>query len=68
MGRLTVTVDEALLDEARKELGTSSKRETIVVALEEVRRRARTRRLLSHQGKLDLGITLEEFLRLREEP
>ena len=67
MKRMTVTIDEALLDEAKKALGTRTKRETIATALREVSRRARLEKVLEHQGKLDLGLTREELLERRED-
>lgn len=66
MARMTVTIDEDLLEEARKTLGTRTKRETIAVALREVSRLARLRGILQHRGRIDLGLTLEELLGHRE--
>ncbi|MBI4859501.1 MAG: type II toxin-antitoxin system VapB family antitoxin [Candidatus Riflebacteria bacterium] len=68
MIRLTVTLDEGELDEARKALGTRTKRETIAKALREVTRLARLRCLLEHRGRVDLGFTTQDLIRRREEP
>ena len=66
MGRLTVTLDDQLLDEARGAMSTRTKRETIEVALREVVRRAKTRRALEHKGRLRLGFSREDLLRRRD--
>lgn len=67
MGRMTITVDEALVEAARQALGTRSKRETIVRALEEAARRARLERAAGHAGAIDPGFTGEDVLRWRQE-
>lgn len=66
MGRLSVAIDEKLLEDARQVLGTRTKRETIQVALEEAARRGRLRRMLEHLGTLDLGVSREDVLDRRE--
>ena len=67
MGRLTMTLDEKLLEEAGRALGTRTKRDTVLLALQEVVRRSRQRGILEHMGKLDLGFTVEELIRWREQ-
>ncbi len=66
MGRLTLTLDDQLLEEARRVMATRTKRETIEAALREVVRRARARKALEHKGKLHLGFSREDLLRRRE--
>ncbi len=65
MGRLTVEIDDDLLQSTQELLGTKTKRETIIVALEDARRAAARKRLLEHAGQLELGFTLEELFELR---
>ena len=67
MGRMSVAIDAELLDDARKVLGTRTKRETIVVALREAARRGRLGRMLAHRGKVELGLTREDVLARREQ-
>jgi len=62
MGRLTVSLDDVLIDQARKVLGVRTKRDTITAALEEVVRQARLEGIAAHCGKLDLGFSREELL------
>jgi len=64
---MTVRIEDDLLQDAQEELGTRTKRETIVVALEEVRRRRRLKRVLEHAGTMELGFTLEDLRRMRDE-
>jgi len=67
MHRLTVTLDEDLLQAAQQALGTRTKRETIVVALEEAARRRAIRQALEAAGTVDLGFTVDDLRRQREE-
>ena len=65
MARLSVTIDDELLEQARGVLRARSKRETITEALREVLRRARLAEIAGHKGKVDLGFRLEELLERR---
>ena len=65
MGRMTVTVDDDLLRETQELLGTRTKRETILVALEEARRWQKLRKLQALRGQAELDLTSEELRRLR---
>ncbi len=67
MGRLTVTIDEALLEEAKEALGVETRAEAIRTALEEAVRRRRLANALAHKGQLALRGDLAELRRLREE-
>jgi Arc/MetJ family transcription regulator len=67
MSRLTVTVDEALLEEAKEALGVDTRAEAIRTALEEAVRRRRLANALAHKGQLALRGDLAELRRLREE-
>lgn len=67
MGRMTATLDDRLIEEARKALATRTKRETIEAALRDVVRRARARKALEHKGRIDLGFPREDLLDRREQ-
>lgn len=65
--RRTVVVDDELLEEARKVLGTKGIRETIEVGLREAVRKRRLEELRRSLGKVELGLTRKELARLRDE-
>lgn len=65
--RLTVTVDEALLEEARRLAGTRTKREALELALREFVRRLGLAAIQAHAGAVDLALTVEDLLKAREE-
>lgn len=65
--RRTVVVDDALLAEARRALGTKGVRDTIEAGLREAVRRRRLDDLRRSLGKVELGLTPEELARLRDE-
>lgn len=67
MSRMTVTVDEGLIEEARNALGAATKSEAIRRALEEVLRRRRLQRALENAGRVELDVDPERLRRLREE-
>lgn len=57
--RMTVTLDNRLVEEVKNVLGVSTKSEAIRIALHEVLRRRRLESALEHQGKMDLAIDPE---------
>ncbi|MSQ12881.1 MAG: type II toxin-antitoxin system VapB family antitoxin [Dehalococcoidia bacterium] len=65
--RRTVVVDDDLLEEARKVLGTKGIRETIETGLREAVRKRRLEELRRSLGKVELGLTTKELARLRDE-
>lgn len=67
MSRMTVTVDEGLIEEARNALGAATKSEAIRRALEEVLRRSKLQRALENAGRVELDVDPERLRRLREE-
>jgi Arc/MetJ family transcription regulator len=67
MSRMTVTVDEGLIEEARNALGAATKSEAIRRALEEVLRRRRLQRALENAGRVELDLDQDRLRRLREE-
>ena len=64
--RRTVVIEETLLDDARRLLGTRGIRDTVEAALQEVIRRHRLEELRKSLGTMDLGLTSEELTRLRD--
>lgn len=64
--RRTVVIDDELLDEARRILGTKGIRETIETGLREAIRRRRLEQLRRYLGKADMDLTNEELARLRD--
>ncbi|HVT18697.1 MAG TPA: type II toxin-antitoxin system VapB family antitoxin [Thermoanaerobaculia bacterium] len=67
MSRMTVTIDDELLEEAKEALGAETRAAAIRTALEEAVRRRRLTRALAHRGQLALRGGLAELRRLREE-
>jgi hypothetical protein len=65
--RRTVVIDDALLEEARRVLGTRGVRDTVETGLKEAIRRYRLEELRRSLGKVDLDLTPEELARLRNE-
>lgn len=65
--RMTVSLDEGLLEEAKSVLGKKTKKEVIEEALRELVRKKRRERAIADAGKIYLDITLEELLRMRKE-
>lgn len=68
MDRITVTIDQQLIEEARQALGTSTKRETIEMALREAVKASRRAEALSRAGRLDLELDQEGLAELRRRP
>ena len=64
--RRTVVIDDNLLEEARRVLGTKGIRDTVEVGLREAIRRYRLQELRRSLGKIDLDLTSEELGRLRD--
>ena len=64
--RRTVVIEDTLLDDARRLLGTRGIRDTVEEALREVIRRYRLEELRKSLGTVELGLTSEELTRLRD--
>lgn len=56
MTRMTVTLDELILEEAKNLLHTHTKRETIENALIEVIKQKKREKAIEHCGKIDLDL------------
>jgi len=63
--RLTVTVDERLLDEAKKVSRAKSKREAIEIALKDLVRRRRLEQAIGNAGRVNMAVTVDKLLRER---
>lgn len=66
MPRMTIEIDEALLEEARRVLGVRTKREAIERALQELVRQQRRRGIRAHAGQVELELTQETLRTMRE--
>ena len=64
--RRTVVIEDTLLDDARRLLGTKGIRDTVEAALREIIRRYRLEELRKSLGTVELGLTSEELTRLRD--
>ena len=65
--RMTVTLDEKLLEEARMISKKKTKREVIEEALREFVRRKRREDALKYAGTIDMDIDLEDLIKMREQ-
>jgi Arc/MetJ family transcription regulator len=64
--RRTVVIEDVLLEEARRLLGTKGIRDTVEGAFREVIRRHHLEQLRESLGTMKLGLTPEELNRLRD--
>ena len=64
--RRTVVIDDELLEEARRVLGTKGVRDTVEAGLREAIRRRRLEELRRSLGKVELALTPEDLARLRD--
>ena len=64
--RRTVVIEDALLEDAQRLLGTSGIRDTVEQALREVIRRNRLDQLRNSLGAMDLGRSSQELAKLRD--
>lgn len=64
--RRTVVIEDTLLQDAQRLLGTRGIRDTVEEALREVIRRYRLEELRKSLGALELGLSSEELTRLRD--
>ncbi len=67
MARMTLALDENLVKEAQQMLGTSTKRETIQIALIEVVKQRKRQIALTHCGKIKLDLSQPHLQSLREQ-
>ena len=67
MTRMTVTLDETILNEAKSLLHTHTKRETIEIALLEVIKQKKRESAIKHCGKIEIELTQQELEDIREQ-
>lgn len=65
--RISVTIDDALLEEAKEALGAETHAEAIRTALKEAVRRRRLTQALQQRGQIRLRGSLAKLQRLRDE-
>ena len=65
--RHTLIIDDKLLAEAQRALGTTGVRDTVELGLQEVIRRHNLAEFRRSLGKVDLDLSLEELGRLRDD-
>ena len=66
MVRMTITIDDELVDAVKEISGASTKSEAINVALQDFLRRQQLQRVLERQGKVELALDQEKLPELRE--
>lgn len=66
MKRLTLTIDEELINEAQNLLGVSTKRETVQKALMEIIRLKKRKKALDHCGTIELELDQDQLESMRE--
>jgi len=64
--RRTVVIDDELLEDAQRALGTSGIRETVEAGLREAVHRRRLQELREAMGMFSLDLTAEDLQRLRD--
>ena len=64
--RRTVVIDDELLEEAQRTLGTKGVRATVETGLREAIRRRRLEELRQSLGKVELDLTPEQLEKLRD--
>jgi Arc/MetJ family transcription regulator len=63
--RITLDIKEKLLKEVKALSSVKTKKEAVEMALEEFIKRRKARRLIDLEGKIDLSLTLDEFIEQR---
>lgn len=64
--RMSVALDEKLLEDAQRLIGKKTKREVIDEALRDIIRKKRREHAIAHAGKIKIDMTLRELHALRE--
>jgi len=63
--RTTLAIKEKLLEEVKVLSGVGTKKEAVEMALEEFVKRRKAKKLIELEGKIDLSLTLDEFIEQR---
>lgn len=66
MVRMTITIDDELVDAVKEISGVNTKSEAIHIALQDFLRRQRLQRVLERQGKVELALDQDKLQALRE--
>jgi metal-responsive CopG/Arc/MetJ family transcriptional regulator len=64
--RMSVTLDELLLEEAHRLSGKKTRREVLDEALREFIRKKKRDKALQHAGKIKINLTLKKLQEIRE--
>jgi len=67
MSRMTITIEDELVEQVRKILSVRTKADAIRMALKEVIRKKRLSEALTHQGTIEIDLDQETLQRLRDE-
>ena len=60
--RTTLTINEKLLEEVKTLSGVKTKKEAVEMALEEFIKRRKAKKMIELEGKIDLSLTVDEFI------
>ena len=63
--RTTLTIKNGLLEEVKMLSGVKTKKEAVEMALDELIKRRKAKKLIELEGKIDLSLTPDEFIRQR---
>jgi len=63
--RTTLAIKEKLLEEVKALSGVKTKKEAVEMALEEFIKRRKVKKLIELEGKIELSLTLDEFIEQR---
>ncbi len=63
--RTTLAIKEKLLEEVKTLSGVKTKKEAVEMALEEFIKRRKAKKLIELEGKIDLSLTVDQFIEQR---
>ena len=63
--RTTLAIKEKLLEEVKASSGVKTKKEAVEMALEEFIKRRKAKKMVELEGKIELSLTLDEFIEQR---
>jgi Arc/MetJ family transcription regulator len=63
--RTTLAIKEKLLEEVKTISGVKTKKEAVEMALEEFIKKRKAKKLIELEGKVELSLTLDEFIEQR---
>jgi hypothetical protein len=65
--RLTLSIDDKVLSTAKEALGARSAKSAIVRALRKVAELNSQKPVIAHKGKLNLDVTADDILKMRDD-